>query len=244
MRCLKSKDMEKELKIFQSVAEMLRFIENSTKLGTYLMEDDDVYRRHRKWFGVASYDKAKELLKYGYKADVNQELNVPIFSTTGERKVNTIGMVGYAPHVPNAINGLPLCMRTKKKVEVRNKVVDLYFNATFGKEVDFQTIKEKGERMIQIIKEHESKGVRVNLYVAASAYDFGKHQATIVVKYKDAKHPLNVSRLYYPLMHPSFLRVFLFRVWNRMQCHWDSNYYVANDLTKILGIDGQRRILI
>ena len=237
--------METEIKTFQSVADMLRFIDNNHKFCTTLPEDDAYYSRRRKWYGVASYQKAKELLKYGYKADVNQELNVPIFNTTGEKKVNTIGIVGYAPHVPNAISGLPLCMRTKRKIETRNKVVDLYFNATFNADVSTSTIKEKGERMIRLIKEHESKGVRVNLYLVASATDFKDHQATIVVKFKDAKHPLNVSRLYYPLMHPSYLRVFMFKVWNRMKCHWsDTQYCATHNIASILNIDGVKKILI
>lgn len=229
------------IKRFESVSEMVRFLNKPITYKIFPSENGDI----DSWNGVASVAEADELLQHGYKVDINDKIITPIFETSGQVKVNTLGIVGYAPHVPNAINGLPLCMRNKRKVEQKNKVVDLYYNATFKGNAETSAAKIKGEKMVQIIREHESKGIRINLYVVSSG-SWADETYTIITKFKDAKHPLNIGRLYYPLMHMAYLRVHMMRIYNRFVTNDIPTLCVVHnpELEKILKIDGQKKILI
>lgn len=222
---------------------MVRFQQKPYISHSFYVEDGD--RLQSKWHGVPNVKTAHDLLQHGYKVDFNDKIITPIFETSGQVKVNTLGIVGYAPHVPNAINGLPLCMRNKRKVEQKNKVVDLYYYPAFSHVCDVSMAKSKGEKMVQIIQEHESKGIRVNLYVVASGSILDEKDYIIITKFKDAKHPLNIGRLYYPLMHMSYLRVHMFRVWNRIMESVALLYVTPTDrVEQALKIDGQKKILI
>ena len=223
---------------------MVRFQQKPYISHSFAVEDGD--RLYEEWHGVPDVETAHDLLQHGYKVDINDKIITPIFETSGQIKVNTLGIVGYAPHVPNAINGLPLCMRNKRKVEQKNKVVDLYYNTSFSSYRKVEDAKTKGEKMVQIIQEHESKGVRVNLYVVTAGNDnFKDDNCIVITKFKDAKHPLNIGRLYYPLMHMSYLRVHMFRVFNRLLNHDRGLWVIPTEkVEQLLKIDGQKKILI
>lgn len=234
-----------DVKRFESVSELARFIDNrgSKRNPYYEVSDRNIDPDFR---GVSSIKEADDLMRYGYKVSAQDKIQTATFETSGQVKVNTLGVVGYAPHVPNAINGLPLCMRNKKKVQVKNKVIDMYYDASFNVKTSSEQIHEKGKRMVAMIQEHERKGIRVNLWVVASAKNCGGDKtSTIVIKYKDAKQPLNIGRLYYPLLHPSFLRVQLFRVWSVLTDERDDvNFTNSENIPSILHIDGVKSIMI
>lgn len=243
--------MKIEIRKFESVANMLHFIKSKSAIADIARVENDLYIL-KDWHGVNSADEANDLLTHGYKVDNKDKIFVPTIETSGEVKVNKLDIVGHAPHVPNAINGLPLCMRNKRKVMQKNKVIDLYYSCAFDATKSEETFNEKGSRMVQMITEHERKGIRVNLWAVVTADDHWneskcKRRTMTIVKLKDAKHPLNIGRLYYPLMHPAFLRYHIFKTWNRLEVasKMDKHYPTSHDLVaETLHIDGVKSILI
>lgn len=65
---------------------------------------------------------------------------------------------------------------------------------------------------MQIVKKLEAQGLRVNLnIVLGSAAGYPKKQFVLKIRIKSANERLNVSKLAFPLVHPSMLRRLFFR---------------------------------
>ena len=169
------------------------------------------------WYGTETYTQAQEQLKYGWNEGFEKfvKLKKKFTATLSEyMKVNpkpTNDVVGVVPNVARYVMGHPQNMINYPKREVVQPVINIYNGIQYHSGVKIDEIMRKGAIVLAIIDLLEKKGYRVNLYSYSVDVKSGDMLIS-EIKLKDAKEPLNIKKLYYPLVSPSFLRRQSFRL--------------------------------
>ena len=164
-----------------------------------------------------SYDEAVKLLKDGWQ-DKAQELTKKL-SVVKNQVVSTqvqkviYDVVGFQASVPRYLQGIPTSMVNKKLVPIKQKIITLDKDISYNCSITTEQIIEASVQTLQLIKKIEAQGIRVNLNLVwgASAGHTGHTKEVVKVRLKSANERLNISKLAFPLVHPSMLRRLFFR---------------------------------
>ena len=173
--------------------------------------------------GTHDYQESVDIIRKGYKSALSGLLSVDrTFShrENAPKDIPQLGVVGYAPHVPNCVMGAPYSMISKAPVEQKNKIITIlyYFGDYAGRDADHFI--DAGKKVLNIINTLEIKGYRVGLYVMG--FVGGDTQLCFnSVKIKDYRQPRNPLKMAYPLCHPSFFR--------RQKFRWCETYPLLTD---------------
>ncbi len=160
-----------------------------------------------------SWDNAQDLMKHGYKKGMEGMMNAKVnIKANGQRQTPKFvkSVCGGCPIVPNAIQGLPYSMMNRRKIEAKQRVIDLMYDCSVPGSIDAVEMEVAGKQILSLVNAIEQSGVRVNLY-AIIMTKAGGMTAGCGVKIKDAKVKLNPMLVAYPMTHPSFLRRHLLR---------------------------------
>lgn len=161
-----------------------------------------------------NFDEAVDLFKNGWSdmaAMLNQKLKAETSKEfVGTTRKNIYDVVGYQASVPRYLQGVPNSMVRSINVPVKNKVVTLVKSIDYAAMVDADTIVEESVKAMRIIKKLESQGMKVNLDIAFGTKARGCNFVGRI-RVKSANERLNVSKLAFPLVHPSMLRRLIFR---------------------------------
>jgi len=120
------------------------------------------------------------------------------------RFMPTTDITGFAPHVPNAITGVPKSMISHMPVQKKAKVLTLVFNNENTAATNANQFIKAGKNVVDLINALEEQGYRVALY--SLVVSCGNQIAAALVKIKDWKQPTNILKIAYPLIHPAFSR--------------------------------------
>ena len=167
------------------------------------------------WFTkTESFEEAAKLLKNGWSdmaTKLVQKLKVIESKTEPTMKPkNVLGVAGYQAIVPLYLQGVPNNMMTKKMVPIKQKVITLNKSINYAGSVNSDTIVDESIKALQIVKKLEAQGYRCNLNIVLGAKTSGT-ELFIKVRVKSANEKLNVSKVAFPLVHPSMLRRLFFR---------------------------------
>lgn len=215
------------------------------------------------------FSEAVELFKNGWSdmaTKLVQKLKVIESKTEPTMKPkNVLGVAGYQAIVPLYLQGVPNNMVTKKMVPMKQKVITLNKSIDYSIGVNADQIIEESIKAMQIVKKLEVQGYRCNLNIVLGT-SAGSKQFFIKVRIKSANEKLNISKLAFPLVHPSMLRRLFFRfievypnVTNSFVCGYgrpaDSDEirkifkneyllpnFIRKDVNKIKGIDDLENI--
>lgn len=160
-----------------------------------------------------TYEEATELALNGYKKGLDQMMSTDIRITHSENKprnIPSVNVVGYAPHVPNAIAGYPMSMITTKQSEQKAKVITISYSMTACGQTDANRFVVAGKKLLDVIATLETQGYRVGLNII-QVYSEKSEWAIKSVQIKHWRQPSNPLKLSYPLIHPSFFRRHGFR---------------------------------
>ena len=161
-----------------------------------------------------NFNEAVELFKNGWSdmaTKLVQKLKVIENKTEPTMKPkNVLGVAGYQTIVPLYLQGVPNNMVTKKMVPVKQKVITLNKSINYSGGVSSDRIIEESIKAMQIVKKLEAQGYRCNLNIVLGT-TAGLKQFVVKVRIKSANEKLNVSKLAFPLVHPSMLRRLFFR---------------------------------
>ena len=217
------------------------------------------------------FSEAVELFKNGWSdmaTKLVQKLKVIESKTEPTMKPkNVLGVQGYQAIVPLYLMGVPNNMVTKKMTPVKQKVITLNKSIGYNGRVSADQIIEESIKAMQIVKKLEAQGYRCNLnIVLGTTAGYPSKQFIVKVRIKSANEKLNVSKLAFPLVHPSMLRRLFFRfievypnVTNSFVCGYgrpaDSDEirkifkneyllpnFIRKDVNKIKGIDDLENI--
>jgi hypothetical protein len=166
-------------------------------------EDDDYSFSKTK-----SYQESEEIMKIGYKEGLENlkkaEKNIPVCSKAS-KAVPTASVIGYTPHVPNAIAGIPCSMISHKQVVMKTKMLSVVYDMTASHYVKADDFVKAGRVLLSFIEMVELKGYRVRLDMMLSACK-NSEKSVALIKVKDFRQPVNPLKLSYMMLHPSFLR--------------------------------------
>lgn len=168
----------------------------------------------KKFTGTDTFSEAVNLFKYGWKEEA-ENLTQKLKAIEKETMVKTkqkpcLSVAGYQVVVPLYLQGVPNNMVNKKMVPVKQKVVTINKPISYAAKITKEQILEESIKALQMIKKIESQGVRCNLNIA---WAVNADDKTIIVKIKvkSANEKMNISKLAFPLVHPSMLRRLAFR---------------------------------
>ena len=198
-----------------------------------LRDDEKAYR----FTGTRNYNEAVELMQNGW-LEVAQELNKRLKKTvsastlknkrTFERRVS---VQGATPIVPLYLQGVPSNMQTTNIVQKKNKVITVNVNIGYNGGASVEKIKTNAFCAIETIRNLEASGYKCNLNIFDTAYE-GSFGYVLKIKVKNAGERLNVSKLSFPLCHPSMLRRFTFRfaeVWEGLKFKYPEYGWCMNE---------------
>lgn len=201
---------------FASIHSMLGTIE-TRKNNCEMYNMNSSTSNGKNFTGTCSYDEAVELFETGYTEILDKiksgiQKNIKATQNQTRRMVRT-GVVGYTPHIPNSINGLPNSMIYTEKQLQKIKAVTIYYAPTGNCNVEIETFIESGVAMLSAINILELSGVRVNLNVVFfNGVNDSETEGTFgTVKVKDFREHLDIQKLCFPLVHPSLFRRFGFK---------------------------------
>ena len=158
---------------------------------------------------TSSYAESEELMAKGYKDglnDLQKCKSLKVNRTTNIRKnIPQTGIVGYAPHVPNAIAGVPQSMIAQQKIEQRAKVLTIVYDIGASANVDAERFVSAGRHVLDLVQTLELHGYRVRVDIQ-HAFCTHKERAICRITVKNHRQPINPLKISYLLIHPSFCR--------------------------------------
>lgn len=168
--------------------------------------------------GTESYEQADNFLLYGDKESMKKveemglkETRENIARYANRRQVYS-SVVGFAPNVANYVAGSPCSMIASRQVRQKQKTIKVcYINNASGYE-STDNIFKAAVNMFCAIMILEAQGISVDLTIGICAkQNRGKDKLGMFLKIKRAGQKLDILRMIYPCVNPSFLRRHYFR---------------------------------
>lgn len=193
---------------FNSIRKMLEVIErrpNNTVMRNEHSSDRDDYG----FTHTHSYNEARGLLLNGWDGcldEIKTALKAVQAGGTADRRKVTTGVVGYAPHVPNAILGVPNSMIMTEQKPKKQKVISILFDSTENAGTEANELAKAGIAVLGAVQSLEQQGVRVNLKVAFFTAHKREEAVFATLKLKDYREHLDLKKICFPIAHPSMFR--------------------------------------
>ena len=166
------------------------------------------------WSGTKNFEEAIEILKNGYQVGIEKLMGNIKCET---KQVNDMAgkimydIAGFQCSVPRYLQGIPTSMINKKIVPIKKKVITLNKCIDYTGGVSAKQILEYSTRTLQIIRKLEAQGYAVNLNIVDGYKCNGGYYEIIKIRVKSCNERINISKLAFPLLHPSMLRRLMFR---------------------------------
>jgi len=201
---------------FDSLYEFYQYLVSTPFNNAFQWERHSSVEGSYEFTKTKDFDEAVKLFKNGWSdmaTKLVQRLKVIENKTEPTMKPkNVLGVAGYQVITPLYLQGIPNNMVTKKMVPVKQKVVTLNKSIDYSGGVEADRIIEESVKAMQIVKKLEAQGYRCNLnIVLGTTAGYPSKQFVVKVRIKSADERLNVSKLAFPLVHPSMLRRLFFR---------------------------------
>ena len=129
------------------------------------------------FYGVRNISDAYQLMRSGCP-EITKELK------DYESKINLSGeskrvrfqndIVGFAPVVPLAMQGVPNCMSNCEYKSMKNKVINVYYEMGASARYEPSDFRKGGCKLLGALMKLEMSGYRFNLYGFASFYRHGE----------------------------------------------------------------------
>lgn len=210
----KTMDGNKSISEFDSINEFYKYLCDTPFNEAFRWADHSSVDSSYSFTQTHNFDEAVNLMKDGW-SDMAKKLNAKLQvkekqnAMVNKRKmVNSVA--GFQPIVPLYLAGVPTNMVQQKMVPVKQKIINITKSVSYNAGVSTETIVEESVKAMQIVKKLEAMGYRVNLSIALGSIELDR-QLFSKVCIKHANEKLNVSKLAFPLVHPSMLRRLFFR---------------------------------
>lgn len=167
-----------------------------------------------KFTQTKNYEEATKLLQNGWDSMANElvkKLKVEQNQIVDAQvKKILFDVVGFQASVPRYLQGIPTSMVNKKLVPVKQRVITLNKDISYNCGISTDEIIKASVQTLHLIKKIEAQGIRVNLNLIW-AIGAGQTKEVLKIRLKSANERLNISKLAFPLVHPSMLRRLCFR---------------------------------
>ena len=199
---------------YDSLNEFYKYICDTPFNDAFRWESHSSVEGSYRFTKTEDFNEAVELFKNGWSdmaTKLVQKLKVIESKTEPTMKPkNVLGVAGYQAIVPLYLQGVPNNMVTKKMTPIKQKVITLNKSVDYNGGVSTDQIIEESIKAMQIVKKFEAQGYRCNLNIVIGSSEQNL-KLYVKIKIKSANEKLNVSKLAFPLVHPSMLRRLFFR---------------------------------
>lgn len=195
---------------FDSMSEYISTLRNTPPKGS--TEESNKYG-YEKFYGTKTYKEAEELATNGWAEcakRLTKEYDMKVSQEVEKYMRTYLATAGYQAIVPLYLNGCPNNMINSRIEVKKQKVLSVVKSVGFRGDVTVKAIEEESLKTLILIRMLEKKGYRVNLYTL-NGFRIGNKTYYVRVKVKGAAERLNISKLAFPLVHPSMLRRLNFR---------------------------------
>lgn len=199
---------------YDSLNEFYNYICDTPINETFRWEKHESVDGSKIFTKTESFEEAVELFKNGWSdmaGRLTQTLKVESQKeNVGVTRRNIYDVVGYQASVPRYLQGVPNSMVRSVNVPVKSKVITLVKSIGYSFQVSADTIIDESVKALKIVKKLEAQGYKINLDIAVGSTTRDK-KFIVRARIKKANERLNVSKLAFPLVHPSMLRRLYFR---------------------------------
>lgn len=212
MKRYKDKD-DLEIVEYDSVGQFITDI-NSKPHNVFFKNRNESHGGDASWYGTKSYDEAMKLISNGWK-DASKKMANKVkmdISVGGVVKTSrpVYSVVGSQASVPRYLQGIPTNMISRQITYSKQKVVIINKGISYSCSWKPEQIIDESIKALQIVQSMETSGQRVKLNVLWSVSNDAYHTVCkVCVKQPDER--LNISKMAFPLAHPSMLRRFFFQ---------------------------------
>lgn len=199
------------IKRFSSLDEFYRYINETPTNDAFKNATLSSQRMNGNgWSGTSSFEEACNLFINGWDKktlELKQKLDFEEHKEPQMTYKNIQSVQGYHPIVPLYLMGIPNNMVTKKMVPLKKKVINIDKTIAYSFSVKPEQIIDESVKVIRIINRLERQSYRVNLNLVCISRSYSDNVGIgLKIKLKSANESLNISKLTFPLIHPSMLR--------------------------------------
>ena len=199
---------------FSSLNDFETYITNTPLNETFRWANLASVSGDKEFTGTHSYEQAVEMFKNGWQSkaeELTKKLKV-IQNQVIDAQVQKVlfDVVGFQASVPRYLQGIPTNMVNKKLVPIKQKIVTINKDISYNCGITTEQIVEASIQTLQLVKRIEAQGIRVNLNLIWGVKASGSNEL-VKIRLKSANERVNISKLAFPLVHPSMLRRLCFR---------------------------------
>lgn len=201
------------IETYSSMEQFYKYICNTPFNSAFRWERHASVENDYSFTQTISFEQAVDLMEHGW-TEMSRKLTQKLKATTTpaplRKPKNVLSVSGYQPVVPLYLAGVPTNMVDKQLVKVKSKVVTLTKSVNYSCSVNTNTIVEESIKTMQIVKKLEAQGYRCNLNITLGTSNGGT-DVYCKICIKRANEKLQVSKIAFPMVHPSMLRRLFFR---------------------------------
>ena len=223
---------------YNSTADFKKSLERK-KIGK-MYDESDEYKFTKDFCGTSTHKEADELLINGdtFTAKIIEGCNK---NKRLDRITNTIkqDFCGFVPNVGAVVSGSPINMYNVKQTTYRNtKVLNIIYFVGASCATDKEELAKAGAKLLNVINTIEARGYKINLFVATclipqiNGRKRSDSRLNLAVKIKDSGKHLNITKIAYPIAHPSFFRRHC-ALWVNTVCKNATNGYMVTDTKEL-----------
>lgn len=171
--------------------------------------------------GTNSYKEAWDLCRYsmneGFQNFAEKFNSLNYYIDSMEKREPYYSVQGYSSNVPRFLLNIPTSMNSYQFVN-DNPTINIYMNYGYSSSTSNEAVRHRGIILLSLIQFLEKKGFNVNFFGFELNYDTENRSEWLYVEIpmKKKYEKLNLKLLYFPLVHPSFLRRLIFRAKEKM----------------------------
>lgn len=200
---------------FPSIANLIATIDN--RKNNEVMRDEHSSQKTESpgggWYNTENYKAACDFAKFGWSDvldDLKKALRASIKSSAkyqvAHKSMPSTHLVGYAPHVPNALQNLPNSMITTNIVHQKRKTIHIVYCNGGNCNEDPEFYLNAGTAMINALNIIERSGVQVRIDLCFLPAKEGDEYTFPTVTLKDYGQRFDLLKLCFPLANSSMER--------------------------------------
>lgn len=163
-----------------------------------------------KFTGTKSFSEANDLM-FNYTDGMDAILQTKaVIKSPNKIHRTRISVIGQFLHIGNFLKGHPCDMIFRETIRQEVKELSLYYDRGQYANVKTETIIRSGRNLLDAVRMLEASGIRITIYIMDASVTCSQ-VAIPIVKLKGSADPLNILKMAYCLVHPSFNRRHTFR---------------------------------
>lgn len=183
-------------------------------------------KKHKdKFYMTKTYGEADRLMTCGYHEGFRAIVGVaPQLKGDGNQYRTECNVIGHTPHVAHYIQGHPMNMiRTIQHGDVAREVT-IWFDRVESSKVHAEEMVRAARYLVDAVKYLEDRNIRVTINVSWNSGS-SKQRVFVAMCIKKPSARLNLMKMAYPIVHPSFSRRHCFKWFETSPIVTDGSMY-------------------